>query len=1146
MKILESIRLVQFFLYEKNEIQLGQITGIFGANGGGKSALLDAVQIAMLGANARFVALNAQADESATTRSLRAYCLGQYGELLDNRVRDDATTYITLVWRDTVTNEPISTGVCLSASIERDGHEVLGRYILRGIELTLGDHLEIVNGHERPREWATFRHQLVERSRATGEDPVFNDAERYIKALLLALRGTNGAPAYDGFVRAFRFGLRMRFEKTVDRIVREDVLEARPTNIRKFKEVTESFRRLAELVAQVEAKIAEGEKIEADFARATEEARRAATWSALSDAAAAEEANERANFATGEQQKAEENLADIVEQRNAAQAKQQYAREKARRLRQLRESHSAHQDHGALQGQINRETDNATGKESELRKLLSVARHTLGEAAKSPPLIEFRESIPAVADSLEQLAARLPEVGRDDLQAGLRPAVKLAATAANLLFKERTRIEGDLRDVNALVKAAEEAQKRASEGKAPLSPDVQRLLTELRDKGVQPRPVCDLVTITDPAWQPVIESFLGRRVEALMVTGAEEATAFATYRSLTGQRTIYGAKLVMEDRQAPFRPADPRSVAELIEGNDKAAVSYLRRQFGDIVRAETDQEALAPGKRTLTRDGMLTGNGEIDRLRLVPKNELKIGTGGGQREAIQSELTELRRKASRLNEENEAVTALFNHLMRVADEATVMKFALDAWGVMYGARQAIESLTRKLADTADEEYVRLGQEEAAMEAEAKGLDPIVGDLQLKMGGAETTLANRKKAEQEAWQAWEVLAAREKISRSQPEYDQEYGARQWDTLLEKYAGKWQEFRQTCVRRHQDAQSKKNSAVSTGTAAIGAFIATHREQVSPELASDWLRAQAWITQLLDRLRSTELDQFKGDMDAAYRTSQETFRSDVAIALYSNIEWLDGTMDRLNKVLESCPAFTNGERYRFRRTVREDLKGLLAFIKNVAEHGPQDDLLGGPGEIPDEFRRLLDERSAPGASGVRSALDDYREFFEFDIEILREDPETGKNKVVGHLSKRLGPGSGGEHRAPLYVIAGAALASAYRLSSGNTDGIRLIVLDEVFNKMDIANIVASMRYLESLGLQVLMASPGENLGTLTAFMDRYHEILRDTSNNVIMIEGHSVSAETRAMFRSDLPEFNPDLVEQEITALRAQPFNSATLTT
>lgn len=282
MKLLEQIRVVQFFLFEQQEVSLSEITGIFGPNGSGKSSLLDAVQIAMLGANSRLCALNAQADEQATTRSLRAYCLGQYGEGTEHRARDNATTYITLIWRDTETGAPLSMGVCLYASADRDSHDVMGRYILPDVELSMGDHLEVVDGEERPRAWATFRHQLIERSRVSGQDPLFTDSDRYIRAALLALRGTGSAPVPEAFTRAFRFALRMRFDKTVDQIVRNDVLESRPTNIKKFKEVTESFRRLAEMVAQVEAKIADGERVGVEYDKAAEESQRAVTWNALS------------------------------------------------------------------------------------------------------------------------------------------------------------------------------------------------------------------------------------------------------------------------------------------------------------------------------------------------------------------------------------------------------------------------------------------------------------------------------------------------------------------------------------------------------------------------------------------------------------------------------------------------------------------------------------------------------------------------------------------------------------------------------------------------------------------------------------------------------------------------------------------------
>jgi arginine deiminase len=93
----------------------------------------------------------------------------------------------------------------------------------------------------------------------------------------------------------------------------------------------------------------------------------------------------------------------------------------------------------------------------------------------------------------------------------------------------------------------------------------------------------------------------------------------------------------------------------------------------------------------------------------------------------------------------------------------------------------------------------------------------------------------------------------------------------------------------------------------------------------------------------------------------------------------------------------------------------------------------------------------------------------------------------------------------------------------------------LDEAFNKMDMTNIIATMRYLEQIGLQVFMVSPGENLGTLTAFLHRYYDLLRDVESNVVRLEGHDVSEATRSLFREDLPEFNPELMEAELAAVR-----------
>lgn len=1137
MKRLEKIRVVQFFLFERQEILVDEITGIFGPNASGKSSMLDAVQIAMFGANSRNVALNAQADEEQrTTRTLRAYCLGQYGENPEDRARDHATTYISLIWRDTATGAPLTMGVCISASSDRDGHDVLGRYLLPGVELQMGDHLEVVDRQERPREWSSFRHQLREKEKATGEESLYPDAQRYIKAVLLALRGSGSVPEMESFVRAFRFALRMRFDRTVDQIVRNDVLEARPTNIRKFREVTDTFRQLAQLVADIERKIIDGKKAEAEFIKAADESGRVATWDVMSKMASVEVATEAHNAAV-------ESRMQMEDGHNAKQSSLQkiedeisHANQQTLHYRSLKEAHGAHKDYGALQSGIQAATQRGQQKEKSLRGELKVVHRTLAEAAKSEALNGQAEALLTAAENIRTLAEREPILTGVEVDSTIRPAIKVAEQVLSEVQKQDTLLNQQLEEAKTIHKDATSALERVKDGRPQLASHVQRLLTELQDHGLHPTPVCDLVRITDPEWQPVIESYLNINLQALLVEPSEEKEAFRIYRGMTGQRAVYGAKIAMASRQQTGRSAERGTVAELIEGDHPAAAAFLCRQLGDIMRVTTDTEALS-GKRTMTTDGMLVSAADFEKMRPVPKSNFMIGAGSPAHvAAVQQEVASAASRVAAIEKAIRTLQPLIESLRLIANEDLIVRSMTETLAEIDRAQSEAASNASLLEGVADEEYVQLGQLEQEWVSKAAKLSEGKDALNREVGSIGTKLAQQIQDEEKASQRVNAAANAVDEARQNPEYDHEYWLSQWDRVIEMFDGRLPEMVGHCEQQRERARVRMNEAIARGMRDFGMFLMNYKEQTLTD-TSEWQGAHKWLGELLQRLEETELAGYREDMDSAYRTSQETFRNDVAIALNDNLEWLSDTMNRLNDVLSKCPTFSNGERYRFRRVVKPHLASLLKFIKDVAAFGPTQDLLGGAGDLPEEFRELLNEKIAPGTAGVKSPLDDYREFYEFDIEILREDPVTKDSKVVGHLSKRLGPGSGGEHRSPLYVIAGAALASAYRLDRGNHDGLRLMLLDEAFNKMDLTNIVATMRYLEQLGLQVFMASPGENLGILTAFLRRYYDILRDPENNTVRFEGHNVSEDIRAQFKEDLPEFNPDLVDQEIEAMRAE---------
>lgn len=1141
MKRLESVKLVQFLLYEQQEFRLEEITGLFGRNGSGKSSALDAVQIAMMGANKNLMHFNAQADNKShqQSRTLRSYCLGQYGDTIEQCARPQATTYVTLIWRDTETNEPVSMGVCIEASLGNESEKVLGRYVIRGVELTMSEHLQTVDGATMPLPWSSFRHRLLEQSKVTGEEPLFDDGASYVKQVLFMLRGKAGPASYDAFARAFRFALRMSFSKSVDQIVRQDVLEDRPTNIARFKQLVETFKRINLLVEGVELKIKQGLEVSKNFDAALTEARKSVTWTGLQASSAYELSNAAHEKLMGEKFDQE----GVFEQCNQANIKADEALQTL--IRDIAEStalQSAHADHaenaGAQQA-LTQAQEKTTRREEELKRELRGFRHLLQNASSNELLAQWKPELVLAEQQLGNFSwgqNRVDPDGLGKIIRGLGGALKSATTH---LSSEYDIVKEDIRLATERLATIGLGMERASTNRAQVSESTARLIYEFKDHGLHPTPICDLLKVTDPKWQPTIEAYLAKNVEAILLRDSrEEETAFGVYQALQGKRSLYGVKIVRSDRARPGhgQPAAD-TVASLIQGSNQVALAYLLGKLGNLKRANTAQEALR-GERTLTLDGMLVGPEDFERLKLVPEADLKIGAGAkGQVDGLRAESRDLNRKVADLQTRQRDIGRILQAVQSLSSPET-LRLLLGAATQLGEALAERELAHQRISGSTSSEYKALCAKLQAMQDSKPQLEEAARDARDAFLRAQIELERLSK--ECAAKLLEIQGKRtvHEACRGHSDYDPEYASDRWDALLEQHGDNYQAMADQCEAQSKRCNTAMTRHLGPAQTLLGTFLTDHREAVSDEVMSDWRKSKAWMEQQVTRLQNTELPQYKDQAQEAYRASQNTFRQDVALALHANLKYQTTTFKRLNDALKASPPFTNGERYQFQAKVRPDLLPLKKFIENIADFGADGGLFGEPGEIPAQFAELLREKTTTGNAAVKSPLDDYREFFEFDIEIETDDPVTGVTKTIGHLSKRIGPGSGGEHRAPLYVIAGAALSSAYRMDENNQDGLRLILLDEAFDKMDTPNIVATMRYLEKLGLQVLLASPGENLPTLTAFLHGYYEIMKDETRHVIQVEERRVSEAMREQFREDMWEYRPELLEAELLAVRQEP--------
>lgn len=120
------------------------------------------------------------------------------------------------------------------------------------------------------------------------------------------------------------------------------------------------------------------------------------------------------------------------------------------------------------------------------------------------------------------------------------------------------------------------------------------------------------------------------------------------------------------------------------------------------------------------------------------------------------------------------------------------------------------------------------------------------------------------------------------------------------------------------------------------------------------------------------------------------------------------------------------------------------------------------------------------------------DYRTYLDYDIIV-----KNSVTELEVPLSKVSGDGSGGENQAPFYVAICSSLLQIYQQ---NENCIRLVLLDEAFNKMTSDRIEPMMKMFRDLQLQVVLISTVEKCTSIFPYCDITYSIVKSGSRNAI----------------------------------------------
>ncbi len=1076
-------------------IDLHGLTLITGANGSGKSALLDLIQFVLLGEQTS--KFNKAAAGAGSGRTLRGYCLcdtntvGRDGQ--ERFLRSSGVTIAALEFTSPIQpGETESRRQTWGARIEYESTSSKGRTLWFHIPGRL-EQSDFLRENERAEnsEFLPEDEFRVRLKRDRDGDP-WEHQRTYLEEMK-----QRAALHFDREQMNKTLPKAMAFqpESNFEAFIRDYLLEAAMPDVKAVKASVDAHRRAKERLDKMHDQYERLKQIVEHHSKAVQHRRETSLWEHLRDALAHEECSEKLHAA---QKKLAEQCAqnesdlrareDAIAERNELRARLDEVRlvvgqdSQATRLKEDRDKLASVQKE--LVGLRNaRKTasqflhDHAVHWRDWLR---------LGESLGNAPSAEASEQLSLLR-------------GNDEAQA-LDAVARLSRAGDALLNEAHKRLEGFNAEVKR--KEAREAELRRDldhyrEGRLAPSP----LLDALRARGQRAVALGRVVEVKPEAeaWWSLLETLLAKDRQAII---AEDFAA--AWEEAQRTPSLTEPLIRMEELRGKTKTSLAGSARSFIETEDANAAAYLDHLLGDLMPVE-HLAALDQHERALCRDGWLKDPPR--RERLVEAKELTLGKEGLRR------LRELRE----------------TELKAVCEELTKLRRQRDDWRGWVERAQS-QSLTAPNTPNASAELRRLPDAEKERQTleetirlletpELKATVEKLRQLEATFEGVVERIGRLQTNLESLDQQQRVL--RDQIQRHESE---EHKARlQRETSRVKLTGildtdineritsakteypSWQKRHEAAAEMTRQESERAKDSLRLRNEARQNFAVEHSEMadVFDPLEEDNER----YDERCRKLKEQDLEHYQAEADKARHDWEERLQHQVLDVLRGKLDDAERTKKELNRAMLYD---IGGIRYQI--TSREDKAhtAIWALVKGGLPSGAEMELFNNSQR--DDIERAksallvaIEAADSPDDKRNQRALD-YRYYHHWDIEARA----AGKgDEAAISLNKSAKKQSGGENQAPIFVATLAAFRRVYDV--GGKSGpptLGLVVMDEAFSKLSGDRIDDCLALARNFGLQLVMAFPEDRLPTMiehaeTVVQCRVDRSYDDTSGAVTGIE-------------------------------------------
>ncbi len=594
------------------------------------------------------------------------------------------------------------------------------------------------------------------------------------------------------------------------------------------------------------------------------------------------------------------------------------------------------------------------------------------------------------------------------------------------------------------------------------------------------RVFADLLEVIEPEWQDAIEGYLNTQRFNLIVSPEVYDIAAEVYDRHKNE--IHTVALVNTGALEMDAILDENSLAAVVKSENRYALAYAREILNRVIRCKNVRE-LKAHSISITAGCMLYQGKAVRKIKPDVYRIPYIG-----KKALKKQL-EI--KMEELNNIDLAIKNMQRKNNLIGDKIEVLEgFNLELLLGNLSAPRELKSI--------ETEITRVRSE--LKEAEK---DPTIIELNFKAQKLEEEIATKK----------ELLDSYKNESTNLERDCKEINnhitfinnevcllKNEIDNMTVSYPGLKEEARQklemhlkskTAGTIYDNYNPRKKALENQRTKKYGELTALQTKYKDGELGTgDSEPIVSAYNNEFSELTKHDLIRCEEKLEDARRDCEVEFRENFLSKMRENIERAKDIFNGLNKSLKDIKY--GQDYYRFLLKANQYKQGLYEMITSDINIGGMTLFSSAfeekyHAEMEDLFSKLTESDSM--GDSILQEYTDYRGYLDYDIEVT----SNGKQQL---FSKIYGEKSGGETQTPYYVAIAASFAQMYSIG----ESIRIMMLDEAFDKMDDERIGSMMKFFKEQKFQVILATPPAKMEIIGEYVDDIFVVYREGYNSFI----------------------------------------------